>query len=171
MYSKWFTAEGASEALNAIQQELQEQGELSESFLSKLVTNEGSTGGTYYGNQQDLETLLSILFSDEYEIPWIYAGSFANKYTSKYVQGALENGAVYDPSLLPSITGGADISLQDTISELGSIIEKIQSPVINVNVTTNVDKSGNATSKVDINSVSRDIARRASQYGQIAMAE
>lgn len=169
MYGKWMTSEGAAEALNAIKEELQEQGELSEQFLSKLVTNEGSTGGKYLGNQADLEFLFSILFNKEYDRPWTFAGSFANKYSSKFAQSALDDGAVYDLSALTSTMNEVAINTNDTINSLNRAIDRIQSPNISVNVTTKVDKSGNATSNVDINRVSRDVARRSSQYGQVAM--
>lgn len=169
MYSKWFTTEGATEALTAIKQELEEQGELSEQFLRALVTNEGSTGGTYTGGQDDLELLLSILFNKEYKTPWVYGGSFANEYTSKFVQGALEDGEVYDLTSLTSAMNDVAINTSDAINGLNNMIDRVNSPNINVNVITNVDKSGNATSNVNINSVSRDIARRASQYGQAVM--
>lgn len=169
MYGKWMTSEGAAEALNAIKEELQEQGELSEQFLSKLVTNEGSTGGKYLGNQADLEFLFSILFNKEYDRPWTFAGSFANKYSSKFAQSALDDGAVYDLSTLTSTMNEVAINTNDTIDSLNRAIDRIQSPNISVNVTTRVDKSGNATSNVDINRVSRDVARRSSQYGQVNM--
>lgn len=171
MYGKWMTSEGATEALNAIKEELENQGELSEQFLSKLVTNEGSTGGRYTGNQADLEFLFSILFNKEYDRPWTFGGSFANKYSTKFAQGALNDGSVYDLSTLTSTMNETAVSINDTIDTLHRAIDRIQSPNISVNVTTKVDKSGNATSNVDINKVSRDIARRSSQYGQVAMLD
>lgn len=60
-------------------------------------------------------------------------------------------------------------ALNGEFSRMNDILNRINSPVINVDVTTNVDKSGNATSKVDINTISRDISRRSSQYGQVSM--
>lgn len=169
MYGRWMTSEGAAEALNAIKEELENQGELSEQFLSKLVTNEGSTGGRYTGGQADLEFLFSILFNKEYDRPWIYADGIANKSLSKFAQSALDDGAVYDLSTLTSTMNEVAINTNDTINSLNRAIDRIQSPNISVNVTTKVDKSGNATSNVDINRVSRDVARRSSQYGQVAM--
>ena len=171
MYGKWLTVEGATEALNAIKEELETQGELSEQFLSKLVTNEGSTGGRYAGSQADLEFLFSILFNKEYDKPWMYSGSFADEYSTKFARSALDNGLTYDLSTLMGTVNETAIKTNDTIGIWFDAIERIQSPNINVNVTTRVDKSGNATSNVDINGISRGIARRGSQYGQVALVK
>lgn len=171
MYGKWLTVEGATEALNAIKEELETQGELSEQFLSKLVTNEGSTGGRYAGSQADLEFLFSILFNKEYDKPWMYSGSFADEYSTKFARSALDNGLTYDLSTLMGTVNETAIKTNDTIGIWFDAIERIQSPNINVNVTTKVDKSGNATSNVDINGISRGIARRGSQYGQVALVK
>lgn len=150
MYSKWMTADGASETLNLIKEELEEQSTLSEQFLRELVTSEN---GKYIGNQNDLELLFSLLFSNEYNRPSIYGGSFANKYSTEFARNAIENNNI----------------LTESMNSINSMMDRIQNPIINVNVTTNVDKSGNSVSQVDINSISRGISRRSSQYGAIAM--
>lgn len=166
MYAKWMTTEGATEALNAIKEELQTQGELSEQFLGKLVTNEGSTGGHYTGSQADLEFLFGVLFNGEYKRPWMYSGSYADQYSTKFAQNAIDNGQMYDLSMLTAGINNITSATSSAIGDIGSAISKLQSPNIAVNVKVNVDKSGNVTQSTDIVGASRDIARRASQYGQ-----
>lgn len=178
MYASWMTTEGATAALLSIKNELQEQGTLSEEYLSQLVSYEGSTGGKYQGGQKDLEHLFSILFTDKYEKPWMYSGSFADQYTTRFAQGAINNNQTYDLSgLTDSMSAIAD-NAADTVGSVNRAINRIQQPIINVNITNKLDEEGNIHSEVDfgpsssgadLTSFSNALNRRASQYGQTNM--
>lgn len=60
-------------------------------------------------------------------------------------------------------------AVQNIIKPISDAADRLKSPNINVYVTTNVDKNGNASTKVNINTITRDVARRSSQYGSVAM--
>jgi TP901 family phage tail tape measure protein len=191
MYKSWLTKEGSESVLGMIKVELNNNDKLSEDFLRQLVTYTGSTGGTYVGSQNDIEALLEILFKGEYERPWLFAGSYADQSVTDFVKDAFKGNFVYDttglPSILdvypfiggtlvdpptvgtpgiPSLPGSSPIVAMSSVTDM---MDRIQSPNITVNVTTNVDKNGNAVSDVNINNLSKAVARRSTQYGQQAM--
>ena len=167
MYDRWMTTEGATAALNDIKEELQTQGELSEQFLSELVSNKGSTGGRYTGNQADLEFLFGLLFTSEYKRPWTYGGSFANKYSTEFAQNAIGNNQIYDFSTITAGISDIESAASSAIAGIEAAVSRIQSPNIKIDVKVNVDRNGNTT--VDINDISSNVARRASQYGKTDM--
>ena len=123
--------------------------------------------------------MLNTLFGDTFKSGWAYGGRYNDSKMGSFIKDQIDDKNFKDLSSLPSIlsqyetiqTSTQDVisASKDVVDNVNKAIDRIQSPNINVNVTTNVDKSGNATSRVDINSMSRDVARRSSQYGQTAV--
>ena len=133
-----------------------------------MVTLDGqSSQGADYRVEQLLETIFPGNYKRGLMIP-IRTG-----YTTDYVKDAINNGNVangIDTEKVSSIIDNTNNVVDNTnkiINGVNDAMSRIQNPIVNVNVTTNVDKSGNATTdtNVDIGTLSRSIARQASRYG------
>lgn len=171
--------EGLTEVLNKLIDQYESGGKFDESYFRTLFGYTASNG-TYIAGSQELATqVLNTLFGDTFKSGWAYGGSYNDSKMSDFIKGQIDDKNFKDLSSLPSVlsqyetiqTSTQDVidASKDVVDNVNRAIDRIQSPNISVNVTTNVDKSGNATSRIDINGMSRDVARRSSQYGQIAM--
>lgn len=168
MMSYYKTGAGANLLDELFAAQIEENGKITEDFLAS-ITQWTKDGYTYSGSNEDIKEILNFMYSNfdsDYKESWTWAGKFNNTAVDKFLSG--------DPTLntftsIAESTQAIIDSSKDVIGSLGDVLDRIQSPNINVNVTTNVDKSGNAISTIDISSASRDIARRSSQYGQTTM--
>ena len=171
--------EGLTEVLNKLIDQYESGGKFDESYFRTLFGYTASNG-TYLSGSQELATqVLNTLFGDTFKSGWAYGGRYNDSKMSDFIKDQIGNENFKDLSSLPSVlsqyetiqTSTQDVisASKDVVDNVNRAIDRIQSPNINVNVTTNVDKSGNATSRIDINGMSRDVARRSSQYGQTAV--
>lgn len=171
--------EGLTEVLNKLVEHYESGEDFDESFFRDMFSYTASNG-TYIPGSQELATqVLNTIFGGEFKPGWIFGGSYNDAKMNDFIKEQIEEGSLNDLTSLPSVlsqydtvTTEAESALSkanSTIDEVNEAIKRIENPNINVNVTTNVDKSGNVTTDVDISNVSRNIARRASQYGQTTM--
>lgn len=168
MMSYYKTGAGAEFLNDLFAWQIEENGKITEEFLMS-ITQWTKDGYTYTGSNEDIKEILNFMYSNfgsDYKDSWNYSGRFNDSAVNKFLNGDLEMNTF--TSIEQSIQNVVDAS-NDVVNNVNKAINRIQSPNINVNVTTNVDKSGNATSRIDINGMSRDVARRSSQYGQTAV--
>lgn len=164
-----------NESYRKIVDELNTTGKLSYDFLTGLTKTTGSDGKTYTGNPYQVEQLLEKIFPGNFKQGMFIPLSPA----TDYVKNAISNGNIskdIDNSKIESVVDNTNNIIDGTnkvVDGVNQAMNRIQNPVINVNVTTNVDKSGNATTTtdIDINAISKIIARRASRYGINNMAK
>lgn len=171
--------EGLTEVLNKLIDRHESGGKFDESYFRTLFGYTASNGKYLPGSQELATQVLNTLFGDTFKSGWAYGGRYNDSKMGSFIKDQIDDKNFKDLSSLPSIlsqyetiqTSTQDVisASKDVVDNVNKAIDRIQSPNINVNVTTNVDKSGNATSRVDINSMSRDVARRSSQYGQTAV--
>jgi hypothetical protein len=104
----------------------------------------------------------------------MYSGGFADQYSTKFAQGAINNNQTYDLSgLTDSMSAIAD-NAADTVGSVNRAINRIQAPKIYVNIVNTVDENGNIDTDVnvgggDLSAFSNAVNRRASQYGSTNM--
>lgn len=184
-----------NDSYRKIVNELDTSGKLTYSFLEKLTTITGKDGKSS-GDPQRIEKLLETLFPGNYKQGLLVP--IRSGYTTQYVKDSIDKGNInqnikqptiinktidnkMDMSSLMSIpsisskiltsTQRVTDNTQSIINGVNSAMSRIQNPILNVNVVTNVDKSGNATSKVTTNKLngmggfSDIVQRRASLYG------
>lgn len=167
MMSYYKTGAGAEFLNDLFAAQIEENGKITEEFLTS-ITQWTKDGYTYTGSNEDIKAILDFMYNNfdtDYKDSWTYSGRFNDAAINKFLKN--------DPTLnafgITDQSAGVMGGITGVINSVNSMIDRIHAPNINVNVTTNVDKSGNAISKVDINSVSRDVARRSSQYGRVDM--
>lgn len=168
MMSYYKTGAGAGFLNELFAKQIEENGKITEDFLTQ-ITQWTKDGYTYTGSNEDIKEILNFMytnFGSDYKDSWNYSGKFNDSAINDFLKGNLELNT-FD-SISQSVQDVIDSS-NDVVTSVNRAIDRIQSPNISVNVTTNVDKNGNATSRVNVSSISRDVARRSSQYGQIAM--
>ena len=167
--------EGLTEVLNKLVSHYESGEDFDETYFKDLFGYTASNGKYIAGTQELATQVLNTLFGGEFKAGWIFGGEYNDNKMNNFIKDQIEEGSFDDLSSLPSIlagyesvisdSGSAIQKASDTIDEVNSAIKRIENPNITVNVTTNVDKNGNVDSIININSISRDIARRSSQYG------
>lgn len=171
--------EGLTDVLNKLVDHYNSGEDFDEKFFNNLFSYSASNGYTIQGSQDLATDVLNKLFTEEFKKGFMFSGTYSDDKMGKFIKEQILNGNFDDLSQYPSVLSQYDTmqqsindissSTSDALSSISSAIDRIQSPKITVNVTTNVDRSGNATSNVDIGSISSGIARRASQFGQMNM--
>lgn len=160
----FYKSDGGIAALSELfETQIEQNGKITEEFLS-AITQWTKDGYTYSGSNDDIKEILDFMysnFSKDYNPSSSFFGKFNDSAINKFLNG--------DNTLNTIIKNNEDIinNTQSVIDGVNDAMGRIQNPIVNVNVTTNVDKSGNATTNtnVDIGTLSRSIARQASRYG------
>ena len=174
--------------------ELMKNNDITEDFLTNMLSWE-KDGYIYIGSQEDLNELLDYMYANHPSNTDYgnFSGRFADDAVSKFISN--NPNLLYreqkDSNINPWYSGNIASSvvqnilgingnkpydnnssssiIQNMIKPISDAADRLKSPNINVYVTTNVDKNGNASTKVNINTITRDVARRSSQYGSVAM--
>lgn len=160
MLAYYKTGAGAEILDELFTAQIEENGKITEEFLTS-ITQWTKDGYTYTGSNEDIKEILNFMyanFGEDFKASKNYTDRFNDAAINKFLKG--------DPQLNAFEVSTTTSDLLETVNEA---VSKLESPITNVYVTTNVDKSGNATTTVDVNNMSRQVARRASQYGQVAM--
>lgn len=168
MMSYYKTGAGADFLNELFAKQIEENGRITENFLTQ-ITQWTKDGYTYTGSNEDIKEILNFMynnFGSDYKDSWNYSGRFNESAIDSFLKGDLQLNT-FDS--IAQYTQDVISASNDVVTNVNKAIDRIQSPNINVNVTTNVDKRGNATSKVNITSMFNDVARRSSRYGQTAM--
>lgn len=175
--------------------ELMKNNDITEDFLTNMLSWE-KDGYIYIGSQEDLNELFDYMYANHPSNTDIgdFSGRFADNAVSKFISNnpnllyREQKDGKTDPwysnniasSVVQNILGingnkqynGDNIGsgvIQSIIKPISNAADRLKTPNINVYVTTNVDKNGNTNTKVNINTITRDVARRSSQYGSVAM--
>lgn len=168
MMAFYTSGEGATLLNDLFTTQIEENGKITEEFLT-AVTRWTKDGYTYTGSNDDIKSILDFMYSNfdnDYKDSWTYAGRFNDAAVNDFLK---DNPTLNSFDTIQQSIDGITSATSSAISDIGSAINRIQSPNVNVNVKVNVDRSGNTTTTTDITGASRDIARRASQYGQTNM--
>ena len=168
--------EGLTEILNKLIERYESGGDFDEDFFNNLFSYTASNGTTIGGSQELATQVLNALFNGEFETGWIYGGTYSDEKMSEFLNEQIGNKNYADISSFPSVlsqyesreTSGI-YTVQNIIKPISDAADRLKSPNINVYVNTTVDKNGNTHTKVNINTITRDVARRSSQYGSVAM--
>ena len=174
--------------------ELMKNNDITEDFLTNMLSWE-KDGYTYIGSQEDLNELLDYMYANHPSNTDYgdFSGRFADNAVSKFISN--NPNLLYreqkDNNINPWYSGNISSSvvqnilgikgnkpydnnssssiIQNMIKPISDAADRLKSPNINVYVNTTVDKNGNTHTKVNINTITRDVARRSSQYGSVAM--
>lgn len=170
MMSYYKTGAGAEVLSEMFAAQIEENGKITEQFLT-AITQWTKDGYTYTGSNDDIKEILNFMytnFGSDYKDSWTYSGRFNDS--------AINNFLGSNPILNTFMADSAMTNFSDTVDSMNTIVDsvnraigRLQSPHVNVNVTTHVDRSGNAKSEVSLSGISNAVSRRSSQYGQVAM--
>lgn len=168
MVSYWMSAEGSADMMKRIKDEMSKNGSLSEDFIGQLMTYTGSTGGTYTGGNDQMASLMNILFGEGYTPSWIYGGSYDNENMSKFINGRINDNPV-DQTVSDVVSSDNAVSsaLLDGINRIADNTGTQTKPIFNVNVDVNVDKDGHVSKSVitDYSNVDSWLYRNTLRFG------
>ena len=167
----WFNSEeGLADIKSKIISAYNNGKDLDENFFDDLFTFKASNGFEIDGTQKLATEILNKIFSDTFKPGFISGGSYNDSKMEKFIKEQIGESKYRDLSPYESLLPNDDMGDIDSVLDaFNAMSDRIQSPSISINVVTNVDKNGNAITKIDMNSLSNSISRRSSQYGQVAM--
>lgn len=174
MLSYYKTGAGVAVLSELFSKQIEENGKITEEFLA-AITQWTKDGYTYSGSNEDIKEILNFMYTNfdkEYNPQSSFFGKFNDYAINDFLSGnpILNTEATQTQLILESTQGVID-STQSIIDSVNDAMSRIQNPNVTVNVTTNVDKSGNVitTTDVDMGTLNKTIARQASRYGATAM--
>lgn len=158
MMSYYKSETGANMLHDLFMTQIEENGKITEEFLT-ILTTWTKDGYTYAGSEGDIKEILEFMYTN-FGTDFKEDSGYFDRFNNAAIDEFLKNNPMF------GIASGAGSIFDTALNNSDKVSSNSLAPIINVNVTTNVDKSGNATTKVNIDGISRDTARRAARYGE-----